>query len=340
MQYIIGIGLVAVIFPKLFGFIMSILKFFWNIIGTVVMFFVGLLNGVTSAIPSDTLAEGVGMIGKLTEPFENLMSGSIIAPAILLIILGILFLILISSDLEAVISNSDFVLKLNYAWFFSAMNLGLIAAGSGHPYRSLCGVIGDFFMKFPISLSNFPEWGAFTKLMLIFVVFGGLFSSIMMSRSISNRAFFSTWTAYAFSGMLGFLGMRARLFIFHWLGENVGFIGKISNIPIGFLETILFIQFFFGVVVLLMPSGMIASINKANTERARHSISSPSKSAAVDDDDDDGFGYTPPKSVFPEYLMIGGEQYRLNHDSGDHAEYYCPKTGARKTVWETELTTD
>lgn len=46
------------------------------------------------------------------------------------------------------------------------------------------------------------------------------------------------------------------------------------------------------------------------------------------------------KSGFPEYLYgESGDTYRLQNDSGDHATYYCPKTGHTKTVWKDSLET-
>lgn len=44
-------------------------------------------------------------------------------------------------------------------------------------------------------------------------------------------------------------------------------------------------------------------------------------------------------TVFPTYIYRGGEQYRLQHDSGDHAAYYCPKTGETIQIWDTDLET-
>jgi len=45
-------------------------------------------------------------------------------------------------------------------------------------------------------------------------------------------------------------------------------------------------------------------------------------------------------SGFSEFLYSeSGDTYRLQHDSGDHATYYCPKTGHTKTVWKDSLDT-
>ena len=56
----------------------------------------------------------------------------------------------------------------------------------------------------------------------------------------------------------------------------------------------------------------------------------------------DELDYTAPQAfVFPEYLRDRqGNQYRLEHSSGDHAQYYNPANGDRKTVWKYDLETD
>lgn len=49
----------------------------------------------------------------------------------------------------------------------------------------------------------------------------------------------------------------------------------------------------------------------------------------------------PAPYAFPEYIHDGqGNQYRLEHSSGDHAQYYCSSNGDRKTVWKYDLETD
>ena len=45
--------------------------------------------------------------------------------------------------------------------------------------------------------------------------------------------------------------------------------------------------------------------------------------------------------TFPSNLYDKqGNQYRLESISGDHADYYCPATGERKVVWESDLNSD
>lgn len=49
----------------------------------------------------------------------------------------------------------------------------------------------------------------------------------------------------------------------------------------------------------------------------------------------------PAPYAFPEHIYDGqGNMYRLQSSSGDHADYYCPSSGDRKTVWKYDLETD
>ena len=52
--------------------------------------------------------------------------------------------------------------------------------------------------------------------------------------------------------------------------------------------------------------------------------------------------YTPPKPfAFPQTLADRqGNVYRLESTSNDHADYYCPATGDRRVVWESDLNSD
>lgn len=49
---------------------------------------------------------------------------------------------------------------------------------------------------------------------------------------------------------------------------------------------------------------------------------------------------SPKPYAFPQYIYVGSDQYRLEHSSGDHAQYICDANGNRKTVWKYDLETD
>ena len=42
-------------------------------------------------------------------------------------------------------------------------------------------------------------------------------------------------------------------------------------------------------------------------------------------------------SKFPERIHMNGEDYRLEHAGGDNARYYCPRTGDKVVIRDTDL---
>lgn len=67
---------------------------------------------------------------------------------------------------------------------------------------------------------------------------------------------------------------------------------------------------------------------------------SQKKSSSGGGDDGGEIPSSAPRSKFPTYLYAAnGDTYRLEYDSGDHATYFCPKTGHRQTVRPEDLDT-
>lgn len=329
MYIVIGIAVVAVLFPGLFKFVTSILGFIWDIIGTIVMFFVNLIGGFNFGIFGDGLAWLLRMLDKLLTPVKIILPDSFIVPLLLLILLGVLFVVLDRSGFELDAGSADFGLKMSYAWCSAALNVGLIAAASGHPLRSLSGVLDSYFTDYPMTLSNFLEWHSMAKGMLALVLIGGLIISCLYAWMNGPLSFIRTWVGLGFCGVLGFILMRARLVIFHWLGNNLGFIGRILNAPMVLIEVIVFIQFFAGIIVFLMPSGMIASLNEAREERERRAMAKPA------DEDTGGFGFEPEQDDgIPAYVTDDdGNNYHVER-GGDFIYIYLPNGNRISTKWE------
>jgi len=328
---VILIAVFALMFPKLFGFVKSIFFFFWNILGTVVMFFVNLFSKFDFGFLGDGLDWMLRMLDKLLTPVRFIMPDSIISPIILLVLLGILYMLLSNIGANLNKDSFDFGLKMNYAWCSAALNLGLIAAASGHPHRWLSGVLDTYFTDYPMTLSNFTEWSSMARGMLILALIGGIIVSIIYACFSGPRGFARTWVGISFCGVLGYVYMRARLFIFYWLVDSMGFIGSLLNIPVGFIECIIFIQFFAGIVVFLLPSGAIASMNEAREAKERRERRSPAKASASKDDFETDFDFG---DSFPSYVTDDdGKTYRVEHD-GDFI-YICMPNGSRiSTKWE------
>lgn len=155
------------------------------------------------------------------------------------------------------------------------------------------------------------------------------------------------------------MGGRAVLFV--WLGywKNLG-IGMLagqgieavnrliasfepqngSPLYFAFYAMILVQIFYVGKNLLYFAAGFLASIvgyENLSAVTALFDSFIPDESSGGDESFDGG---AEKKSVFPD-LLYGkdGNLYRLEHDSGDHATYYCPKTGARITRRDVDMET-
>jgi len=164
LYLIIGIGVFAVLFPNLFDFVVSILSFFWNLIGTVIMFFVGLLSHLDLGFLGDGLAFVLRTLGTLLSPILSILPDSPFIPLIPLAVLIVMYFILDDSNGRLDEGVFDFSVKLMYAWCFSAINLGMMAGASGHPLRSLSGVLESYFTPYPINLLNDAQAAAVVDL--------------------------------------------------------------------------------------------------------------------------------------------------------------------------------
>jgi len=330
LYLIIGIGVFAVLFPNLFDFVVSILSFFWNLIGTVIMFFVGLLSHLDLGFLGDGLAFVLRTLGTLLSPILSILPDSPFIPLIPLAVLIVMYFILDDSNGRLDEGVFDFSVKLMYAWCFSAINLGMMAGASGHPLRSLSGVLESYFTPYPINLLNFPEWHPFPQLMLVLLLLGGTLTSLIFGYAGGLRAFFRTWVIYAFCGVLGYAYMVLRLPLFGWLGERFGFIGRLLNIPVGFLEVIVLIQFFLGIVVFLMPMGTIAALNESREAREKARRDRPAPAVSRHDTSDEP--ETPMASI-PVYVSDDdGNHYRVDWDD---PYIYIDLPGGRGSVkWE------
>ena len=324
---IIAIGIFAILFPGLFDFILSILSGIWNIIGTIVMFFVGLISKLNFSAVGDGIDAFLKTIDKVITPIRDILPDSPVVAVILMIVLGVLWVALDRDQ----IGNMNAYSKLTFAWCATSLNLGLVIAGSGHPNQALNAVIDDFFTDYPMTLQNFTEWHGFAKTMLVFTLLGGLFTLVLFTRAGGIRSFIRTLSGYGFCGMLGYVYMNIRLFVFAWLAEHVGIVGRLIVIPIGLMETLAFIAFFFGIVVFLLPSGAIATINAARAERVRSTAR-----RAMDDDDDIDFDsvFAEKEIPFPLYVSDDeGNHYNVSKD-GDFMYIYLPNGDRLSTKWE------
>ena len=323
----IGIALwfLTEIFPGVFDFIGVIFSFLWDLVGTIVMFFVNLLGGILPVV-GGAMEWLMTFLGNLLTPALEMLPDTPLIPLAVIVGLGILFLLMKPPGEILGRVNMNIYAKLTYAWCFSAFNLGMVGAGSGNPLAWMSGAIDTYITDFPMTLLNFAQWNDFAKTMLYVTLIGGMIVSVIFLLTKGLRSFLRTWVGLAFCCSLGYGYLSVRLVITDWLADNLGFVGKMLNIPIGFLEFIIIIQFFLGIVMFLLPMGAIQAINAMNRER--HMRSAPVTSEEPEDPLEEDSNDTYPVYVSDD----AGNHYSVSID-GDFIYINYPN-GRISTKWE------
>lgn len=315
-------------FPETFGFIGDIFSFVWNFVGSIVMFFVGILSDFFSIFGfiGDGLGWLMGLLGSLLAPVLNILPDTPLIPLAVILLLGGLFVMLKNPNDELNAGNADSYLKLTFAWCCTAFNLGIIIAGSGHPYGWMSGAFDVYFTEDPMTLLNYAQWDDFAKTMLILTIIGGAVISVIFGLAKGIRSFLRTWAGLAFCCSLGYGYMHIRLAISHWLEANLGFIGGLINIPIGFMEFLILIAYFLGIIVFLLPMGAIRAINAMN-----ETGSQPSQ--GISTESDESFEPEFYSDSLPTYVSDDeGNHYSVSFD-GDFIYINLPD-GRISTKWE------
>ena len=322
---IIGYSIPILIVWDLFGaisdrgsFIFRCLGVIWNAIGSVVMFFVGILNKIVSFFRflGDGIVWVLSKVGVLLNPLLEVIPDSPIIPFILFLILGTLFLMLKRPNTTPNVTIFDRFMKLSYGWCCAAVNLGIVIAGSSNPKIWMSGAFDGYTIDTPMTLFNIAEWSGYARTMLILTLIGGGILSLIYAIEKDPLYITRSWVGLAFCCTLGYQYMNLRLAITYWLAKNLGFIGRLLNIPIGLLEFFLLIQVYLGIVVFLLPlDGLKAT---TDTVQAIDSISNKSgnsgkKEAAVT-----------PSDNFPTYVSDDeGNHYQVRRD-GDFLYIILP----------------
>lgn len=305
-------------YPDTFGFIGTIFSFIWNFIGSIVMFFVGIFSGVFEFF-SNAMGWLMATLGGLLAPVLDVLPESPFVPLAVCVLLGVLFVCLKRPGDDLDKENIDKYLKLTYAWCFTAFNLGMIVAGSGNPLVWMSGAVDGYAPNFPMELTNYAEWTGFARTMLCLTLIGGLIISIIFGMTKGLRSFIRTWVGLGFCGLLGYEYLSLRLVISRWLEVNLGFFGAMINIPIGFAEFLIIIQFFFGIIVFLLPLGAISALNEISRRNEHRAPDTQTSNAFEDTEnstdaayptyvtDDDGNNYS---------VSIGGDFLYINLPNG------------------------
>ena len=312
-------------FPETFGFIGTLFSFIWNIVGSVVMFFVGIFSGIFGFF-SGSLEWLVVNLGRLLAPVLAVLPDSPFIPLLACVLLGVLFVLLKRPGDDLNRENFDTYVKLTYAWCFSVFNLGMIVACSGNPLGWLSNAVDMFAPDFPMTMLNYAEWPEFARIMLGLTLFGGLLTSLIFGATKGLRSLVRTWVGLAFCGMLGYEYLSLRVAVGRWLRETLGFFGAMIDIPIGFAEYLIIIQFFFGIIVFVLPLGAISALNQISRENERRPASGPSSNPFDDIE-------LPAAPAYPTYVTDeDGNNYQVTV-TGDFFYIYLP-SGTLSTKWE------
>ena len=254
---------------------------FWIILIGLFLF-AGIINVINWEAVNGFIGNILSGIGHALAPYLRALPDSFAVPVIALIALLLLYILLRPwwrGD-ESHLIESFF--KLTMAWCSAAFNLGMVMACEVHPHGSLSMVISGF-VDIPLTLFNFPQWGEFAQVMFYLIIIGGLIVSVLFGILRGPRSFIRTWIGLGLCVMLGFVLMHIRLDIGYWLEDSFGFLGSLVNIVIGFFEALLTLGFFFGIIIFILPLGVIAAINEMNRKKERKRIVKAYTRSASDD---------------------------------------------------------
>lgn len=111
-----------------------------------------------------------------------------------------------------------------------------------------------------------------------------------------------------------------------------GFLLKLLFLPTSALAFVCQFMWLIALLFWFMSSGVAAAMNRHHeaTERVM------SNTAGSSDADDLEYSKASSTSFPSSVTDSQGNTWRLSSDSGDHAEYQCSKTGARRTFWRTD----
>lgn len=212
--------------------------------------------------------------------------------------------------------------------------LGCCIGQSG--YGCMMGVVdggNDGPDKIKYTLSNIKDWDL-AKYLLIGAVISLVFI-LVVQILLHGR----------FDLFLRDVGMMAALFAFGFcMGRFAvtveGFLLKLLFLPASLLAFLCQITWLFSAVLWLIPTGAIAAMNRQREEKEREQLRRPAEQSGSDAEGQSEENASLRGFAFPTYLTIGSERYRLEYSEGEKAEYYCSRTGERRTVWKYDLVTE
>ncbi len=252
-----------------------------------------------------------------------------INPQILMIILMVISLIYIFYSIASMTMeiNSRFYYE---KYIFPIMNFYLMGCCIGQSgYGCIFGVVdgtNDGSDKIKYTLSNIKDWH-FAKYTLIAGGVCILFIFIIQILMAKNPGHFIRDVLFMICiSVFGFCVARFAMTV-------DGFLLKLLFLPTSALAFICQFMWPFGLLLWLLPTSVIAAMNKANEEKEKNTVFF-GDSSSQDESEDTDVCITP---KFPTSLTDGqGETWMLLNTNIDHAEYKCRKNGAQITLWYTD----
>lgn len=322
--------LLEAIIPGTFAFLESVLTAVINFLNGIILFFQGIFTAIVSFFGffGDIFNWLIIKLGEVLAPVVEVVPDSPVVPLVVCLLLGLLFFLLKKPGDDLNPGNFDEYLKRTYAWCCTSFIFGMIVAGSGHPHGAMSVAFEGFFLDSPMTLLNYEQWSEYAHKMLNYTIIGGTLTSIIFALLKGPRSCIRTWVGLAFCGTLGYMYMIVRLAITYWLAVILGFLGGLLNIAVMLFEYLILLQYFFGIILFILPMSVIKAFNTASADdgaqKTRTRSAKPAKSENSLDHTD---------VPFPAYVTDdSGNEYSVTRD-GDYIYIELPG-GRISTKWE------
>ena len=254
-----------------------------------------------------------------------------VSPQILMLIFTVASLAFIFYSIASMTAEKN-ALFYYEKYIFPVMNFYLLGCCIGQSgYGCIFGVVdgtNDGSDKIKYTLSNIADWH-FAKYTLIAGAVCILFIFVVQVILAKNAGHFIRDILFmACLCVFGFCVAR------YWFTVD-GFLLKLLFLPTSALAFICQFMWPFGLLLWLLPTRVIAAMNRASEEMEKK------KAAMADDSNQDDIwddktlenGSANASNFPPQVKDNRGETWYLKHDSGDHAEYECRKTGELAVFW-------
>ena len=270
------------------------------------------------------------LLGKAYEPGNEISLA--ISPQVLMIILTVVSLIYIFYSIASLTAEEN--ARFYYEkYIFPVMNFYLLGCCIGQSgYGCIFGVVdgkNDGSDKIKYTLSNIGDWH-FAKYALIAGGVCVLFIFVVQILKAKKPGRFIRDILFMLSlSVFGYCTARFAMTV-------DGFLLKLLFLPTSALAFICQFMWPIGLLLWFIPTSAIAAMNRSREEREKKAAYMAGNSKEEERKDAPAENTAPAAAKFPSCVIDDqGNTWYLKYDSGDHAEYECRKTGARRIFWYT-----